>query len=64
MSKMYSGGLVLRNSSEEPDSDKSYDFIVIVLISAKILVFDSSNLRNSDLCPKGDCSLAKKRTVQ
>ena len=35
----YSRGLVLRNCSKEPDSEKSYDFIVIVLISAKILVF-------------------------
>ena len=36
---MYSRGLVLRNCSKEPDSEKSYDFIVFVLISAKILVF-------------------------
>ena len=35
----YSRNLVLRNCSKEPDSEKSYDFIVIVLISAKILVF-------------------------
>ena len=35
----YSRSLVMRNCSKEPDSEKSYDFIVIVLISAKILVF-------------------------
>ena len=27
---------MLRNCSKEPDSEKSYDFIVIALISAKI----------------------------
>ena len=36
---LYSRSLVLRNCSKEPDSEKSYDFIVSVLISAKILVF-------------------------
>ena len=35
----YSRGLVLRNCSNEPDSEKAYDFIVIILISTNIRVF-------------------------